>query len=33
MATQFLASQGRDAVNFAGGMQAWEAASRPVSVD
>jgi rhodanese-related sulfurtransferase len=33
MATQFLASQGRDAVNLEGGMQAWEAASRPVSLD
>ena len=33
MATQFLASQGRDAVNFDGGMQAWEAAGRPVSLD
>ena len=33
MATQFLASQGRDAVNFDGGMQAWESAGRPVALD
>ncbi len=33
MATQFLVSQGRDAMNLEGGMQAWEAASRPVALD
>ena len=32
MATQFLASQGRDAMNFDGGMRAWTAAGRPVAV-
>lgn len=29
--TQYLVQQGVDAVNVAGGMQAWEAAGRPVS--
>ncbi|MDT0455817.1 rhodanese-like domain-containing protein [Streptomyces sp. DSM 41527] len=29
--TQYLVQQGIDAVNVAGGMQAWEAAGRPVS--
>ncbi|MFJ5675484.1 rhodanese-like domain-containing protein [Streptomyces sp. NPDC093097] len=29
--TQYLVQQGLDAVNVAGGMQAWEAAGRPVS--
>jgi rhodanese-related sulfurtransferase len=33
MATQFLASQGRDAINLDGGMTAWEGAGRPVSLD
>ena len=28
---QYLVQQGLDAVNVAGGMQAWEAAGRPVS--
>ncbi|WP_438487098.1 rhodanese-like domain-containing protein [Streptomyces sp. S186] len=28
---QYLIGQGLDAVNVAGGMQAWEAAGRPVS--
>ncbi|MFE0187109.1 rhodanese-like domain-containing protein [Streptomyces sp. NPDC058989] len=28
---QYLVQQGIDAVNVAGGMQAWEAAGRPVS--
>ncbi|WP_405409204.1 rhodanese-like domain-containing protein [Streptomyces decoyicus] len=28
---QYLVQQGVDAVNVAGGMQAWEAAGRPVS--
>lgn len=28
---QYLIQQGVDAVNVAGGMQAWEAAGRPVS--
>ncbi|MER6050828.1 rhodanese-like domain-containing protein [Streptomyces sp. NPDC020883] len=28
---QYLVGQGLDAVNVAGGMQAWEAAGRPVS--
>ncbi len=27
----FLGSQGRDAVNLAGGMKAWETAGRPMS--
>ena len=30
MATQFLVSEGRDAINLDGGMQAWESAGRPV---
>lgn len=29
--TQYLLQQGVDAVNVAGGMQAWEAAGRPVT--
>jgi rhodanese-related sulfurtransferase len=33
MATQFLASQGRDAINLDGGMTAWEGAGKPVSFD
>jgi rhodanese-related sulfurtransferase len=32
MATQFLASEGRDAMNLDGGMHAWQASGRPVSV-
>ncbi|HEY0618818.1 MAG TPA: rhodanese-like domain-containing protein [Kribbella sp.] len=32
MATQFLASEGRDAINLDGGMHAWQASGRPVSV-
>ncbi len=32
-ATQFLCAQGRDAVNLAGGMVAWEAAGRPMVRD
>jgi rhodanese-related sulfurtransferase len=32
MATQFLAAQGRDAVNLDGGMHAWAASGRPVSL-
>jgi rhodanese-related sulfurtransferase len=31
--TQYLLQQGIDAVNVAGGMQAWEAAGRPVVDD
>ncbi|MFJ8823886.1 rhodanese-like domain-containing protein [Streptomyces sp. NPDC102467] len=31
--TQYLLQQGVDAVNVAGGMQAWEAAGRPVVDD
>ncbi|POX42152.1 sulfurtransferase [Streptomyces sp. Ru73] len=31
--TQYLVQQGVDAVNVAGGMQAWEAAGRPVVTD
>lgn len=33
MATQFLASVDRDAINLDGGMSAWESAGRPVAVD
>jgi rhodanese-related sulfurtransferase len=33
MATQFLGTEGRDAVNLDGGMFAWQAAGRPVSLD
>jgi rhodanese-related sulfurtransferase len=33
MATQFLATQGRDAINLDGGMYAWQASGRPVSTD
>ena len=32
-ATAFLQAQGRDVVNLAGGMQAWEAARRPMVAD
>ncbi|WP_110944293.1 rhodanese-like domain-containing protein [Streptomyces niger] len=31
--TQYLVQQGLDAVNVEGGMQAWEAAGRPVVTD
>ncbi|MBV2356068.1 rhodanese-like domain-containing protein [Streptomyces sp. J2-1] len=31
--TMYLAQQGIDAVNVAGGMQVWEAAGRPVVTD
>jgi rhodanese-related sulfurtransferase len=33
MATQFLAAEGREAINLDGGMYAWQAAGRPVSTD
>jgi rhodanese-related sulfurtransferase len=33
MATRFLGSEGRDAVNLDGGMFSWQAAGRPVSFD
>jgi rhodanese-related sulfurtransferase len=33
MATQYLASEGRDAINLDGGMHAWQIAGRPVAVD
>lgn len=33
MATQFLGTEGREAVNLDGGMYAWQAAGRPVSLD
>ena len=33
MATQFLASEGREAINLDGGMYAWQAHGRPVSTD
>lgn len=33
MATQYLATEGRDAVNLDGGMHAWQTSGRPVSVD
>lgn len=32
-ATAFLQAQGRNAVNLAGGMQAWERAQRPMVAD
>lgn len=32
-ATAWLASQGHDVVNLAGGMEAWQAAGRPVVTD
>jgi rhodanese-related sulfurtransferase len=32
MATQYLASEGRDAINLDGGMHAWQSAGRPVAV-
>ncbi|TWD80747.1 rhodanese-related sulfurtransferase [Kribbella amoyensis] len=33
MATQFLAAEGRDAINLDGGMYAWQSSGRPVSTD
>jgi rhodanese-related sulfurtransferase len=33
MATQYLASEGRDALNLDGGMHSWESSGRPVSFD
>lgn len=31
-ATEWLAAQGHDVVNLAGGMEAWEASRRPITV-
>jgi rhodanese-related sulfurtransferase len=33
MATQFLAAEGRDAINLDGGMHAWESLGRSVAFD
>jgi rhodanese-related sulfurtransferase len=33
VATQYLLSEGRDAINLDGGMHAWQSYGRPVSTD